>query len=112
MAGAESVVFALGALGKTGDAAELAQGGHGLAPPGQNLVRIGLVADIPHQPVVRRVEHVVQGDGQLHRTQVGRQMAAGPAHAFDQEGAQLLGELGQLLAVEGAQLSGVVDGFE
>ncbi len=31
-----------------------------LAPAGEDLVRIGLVADVPDQPVVRRVEHVMQ----------------------------------------------------
>jgi hypothetical protein len=39
--------------GKPAQAAELAQAWHALAPPGQDLVRIGLVAHVPHQPVIR-----------------------------------------------------------
>jgi hypothetical protein len=35
------------------------------AAAGQDLVRIGLVADIPDQPVARRVEDMVQRDGEL-----------------------------------------------
>ncbi len=52
-----------------------------VAPPGQHLVRIGLVADIPDQPVVRRVEHVVQRHGQLDRAQIGGKMTAVSAQA-------------------------------
>ena len=63
-------------------------------------MRIGLVADIPHQPVVRRVEHVMQRDGQFHRAQIGRQMPAGLAHRLDDVGAQLLGQLRQLRALK------------
>jgi hypothetical protein len=33
--------------GKPRDAAELAQAVHAVAPPGEDLVRIGLVADVP-----------------------------------------------------------------
>jgi hypothetical protein len=62
MRGAERVVFALGALGEAGEAARLAQRADAVAPAGQDLVRIGLVADVPDQPVVRRVEDMVQRD--------------------------------------------------
>ena len=61
MRGAERVVDALGALGETGKTAALAQRAHAGAPAGEDLVRIGLMADIPDQPVMRRVEHVVKG---------------------------------------------------
>jgi hypothetical protein len=50
---------------------------HALAAAGQDLVGVGLVADVPDQPVVRRVEDVMQGDGQFDRAEVGRQVAAG-----------------------------------
>ena len=43
-----------------------------VAPPGEDLVRIGLVADIPDQPVARRVEDVMQRDGQLDHAQARR----------------------------------------
>ena len=93
MRGAEGVVLALVAARKAGDAAELAQRGHALAPAGQDLVRIGLVAHVPDQPVVRRVEDVMQRDRELDRAEVRRQMAAGLRHALEDELAQLDGEL-------------------
>ena len=43
----------------------MAQAGHGLAPTGQDLVRVGLVTHVPHQAIVWRVEDVVQRDGQF-----------------------------------------------
>ncbi len=53
MRGAERIVFALGALGETGQSAAHAQGADAVAAIGEDLVRIGLVADVPDQPVVR-----------------------------------------------------------
>ncbi len=72
MAGAEGVVIALAAARETGDAVGLAQRIHGLAPASEYLVRIGLVAHIPHQPVIRSVIDIMQRDGQLYHAQVGR----------------------------------------
>jgi hypothetical protein len=50
--GAEGVVLALVAAREAAMPAELAQRVHALAPAGQDLVRVGLVADVPDQPVV------------------------------------------------------------
>ena len=63
MTNAKGVVFALGALGKTGDAAVRAQLGHACAASGEDLVGIGLMAYVPDQTVIRRIENVMQGDG-------------------------------------------------
>ena len=52
MAGAEGIVLALVALGEAGEAAALAQRANAVAPPGQELVWIGLVADVPDEAVV------------------------------------------------------------
>ena len=108
---AEGVVFAFRAPRKAGDAAVHAQPGHALAPAGEDLVRVGLVAHVPDQPVVRRVEHVVQRDREFHRAEIGRQVAAGLAHRLDDEGAQLVGQLRQLAPFQGAQLGRAVDRF-
>ena len=83
-----------------------------VTPPGQDLVRVALVADIPDQPVFRRVEDGMEGDGQLDRAEVGRQVAAGLGHRFDQEGAQFGRQLRQLLALQAAQVGRTVDGFK
>src|SRR3546814_16860391 len=79
MRSAEGVVLALRPLGEAAEAAALAQGADSVAPPGQYLVRIALVADIPDQLVVGRVEHIMDRRGQLHHAQPGPQMAAGHA---------------------------------
>ena len=63
--------------------AALAQRADAVAAAGQDLVRIGLVADIPDQAVVGRVEYVMQGDGQLHHAEAGPEMAAGHSHRID-----------------------------
>ena len=68
MRGAEGVVFALDAPRKAGNATQLAQCVHALAPTGEDLVRIGLVADVPHQAVTRRIEHVMQRNRQFDGT--------------------------------------------
>ena len=75
---AEGVVLALAALGKPDSRPELAQRRHRLAAAGEDLVRVGLVADVPDDAVVGRVEDVVQRDRQLDRAEVRRQVAAGP----------------------------------
>ena len=59
MRGAERIVFALGALGETGQSAARPQGADAVAAIGQDLVRIGLVADVPNQAVLGRVENIV-----------------------------------------------------
>jgi len=53
MRSAERVVLALSALGEAGETAALAQRANAVAPAGQDLVWIGLVADVPDQPIVR-----------------------------------------------------------
>ena len=97
--GAEGVVLALVAAREARDAAELAQRRHPVLAAGEHLVRIGLVADVPDEAVVRRVEDVVQRDRQLDRAEVRREVAAGLRHRLDDELAQLGGEL---LAARGA----------
>ncbi|MNS99349.1 hypothetical protein D3C72_1337490 [compost metagenome] len=112
MRGAEMIVFGFGAPRKSGNTAELAQGGHGLAPAGQDLVGVALVADIPDDAVARGVEHVVQGDRQLDRAQVGGEVAARAGHAVDDEGSQFIRKARQLRNAELAQRMGRIDGFE
>src|SRR5665647_3231848 len=81
----------------TSISAGLAQGADAVAPAGQNLVRIGLVADVPDQPIGRGVEHGMQGHGQLDHAQAGAEMAAGIGHGVDGLAPQLVGQLRQLL---------------
>ena len=104
MGGAEAVVFAFGALGEAGQAAALAQRADAVAPAGQDLVRIGLMADIPDQPVARRVEQVVQRDRQLDHAEPGPQMTAGHRDRADGLGPQFVGDLPEVLLGQTAQV--------
>ena len=106
---AERVVFALGALGEAGQAVALAQRADAVAAAGEDLVRIGLMADVPDQPVVRGVEHVMQRDRQLDDAEAGAQMPAGDRHGIDRFGAQFVGNLPQLAFAQLAQVSWYFD---
>ena len=101
---AEAVVFALGALGETREPAALTQRPDAVAPPGQDLVRIGLMADVPDQPVVRRVEHVVQRDGQFDDAEAGAEMAAGYRDRVDRLARSSSATCLQIAFVDAAQI--------
>ena len=73
---AERVENALASLGETRQPARGAQRMHPRASAGQNLVRVGLMANVPDQLVVRRIENIVQRDGELDDPQPCPQMAA------------------------------------
>jgi len=109
---AEGVVLALVAARKAAQAAELAQRAHAVAPAGEDLVRIGLVAHVPHQPVFGRVEDMVQRDGQLDRAEVGRQVAAGARDALQHELAQFVSQLLEFGAGQPAHVGRRLDAGE
>ena len=103
MTNAERVVLALAATRECRDTVFLAQGGHARATARQDLVRVGLMAHVPHQAVVRRVEHVMQGDGQLDDAETGTKMPSGLANGVEQFQAQLIGQGFQLGFTQKAQ---------
>ena len=109
MSCAKWVIFAFGPLGEAGKPAAHPQRANAVASAGQDLVRIGLMADIPDQAVRRRVEHVVEGDGELDHPQAGAEMAAGDRHRIDGLLAQLVRQLAQLPALETPQISRRLD---
>ncbi|MOA01547.1 hypothetical protein D3C78_1209620 [compost metagenome] len=92
----KGVVLALGAAREGGQAVLLAQGVHALAATGEDLVRIGLMTDVPHQPVVRGVENVVQGNRQLDDAQAGTEMPAGLTNGIEQLLAQFVSQVLQV----------------
>ncbi|MCW0449647.1 hypothetical protein NB706_002481 [Xanthomonas sacchari] len=112
MADAEGVVLAFLALGERRHAIGLLDRVDAVAAPGEDLVRIGLVADVPHQLVDRRVVEVVQGDGEFDHAQPGAEVAAALADALDQKGAQFLGDGRQLRFIEATQFGGDLDARE
>jgi len=58
-------------------------------PAGEHLVHVRLVPGVPHDRVVRRLEHAVQRDGQLDHAKVRPKMAAGAADRLDEPLADL-----------------------
>ena len=109
---AKGVVDAFSALRKARDTAQLPQRVHAVASASQDLVRVGLVAHIPHQPILGRVEHMVQRHGEFDRAQIGAEVPARLGHAFDHERTQLGGQLLEIGARQAAQVSRVIDGLQ
>ena len=108
MGRAKRVVFALRPFGEAGKAVFLPQRTNAVTASGQDLVRVALVADIEDQPVIRRIENLVDGDGQLHHAQPRTQMAAGLGNRINHLVTHFTGELRQFAIVDPAQISGPV----
>src|SRR2546423_6100599 len=104
MCRAERIVFALGALGEAGKTIAHAQGTDAVAPSGQNLMRIGLMTDVPYDAVAWRIEQVVQRDGQLDHAEASAEMAAGDRYRVDRLLTQFVGDMPQLALVQAAQV--------
>ena len=102
MGGAERIIFALRPLGEAGQAAPLAQSANAVAPPGQDFVRIGLVPDVPDDAVARRIENLMQGQGEFDDAEPGAQMPASNRNGADRFGAQLIGESTKIALGHGA----------
>ena len=96
MGGAEGVVFAFGPLGEARQPARLAQGANPVAPAGENLVGIALVADVPDQPVGWRIEDVMQGNGQFDHPKPGAKVSAGDRNGGNRFLAQFVGQRPQI----------------
>ena len=94
------------------EAAVLADRRDLVAAAGEDLVRVGLVADVPEDLVLRRVEQRVQRDGDLAGAEVGAEVAADLPHRVDQQLADLLGDLLELVVGEPVQVGGAVDAVE
>ena len=87
-----------------GETLVLLDGVEPVAPARQHLVRVGLMAYVPDQPVIRGIEHIVQGNREFYRTQARGKMPPAGAHAVDQELAQFVGERRQFGGRQAAQI--------
>lgn len=70
---------------------------------GENLVWIRLMAHVPDQSVVRGIEDVMQGDGQLDNTEASTEMPASLAYGVEQFQAQFIRQGFQLGFTQPAQ---------
>ena len=109
MGSAERVELALRSLGEPGKSAALPQRANAVTAAGEDLVRIGLVADVPDQAVLRRIEHVVQCDRQLDDAQPCAEVPAGDGDRVDGLLAQLVGHPPQLICWQLTQVGRCLD---
>src|ERR1700761_1088357 len=109
MRSAERIVIALRALGETGQSAAGSKRANPVATPSEDLVRVGLMPDVPDQPIARRIEHVVQGGGQFDDTEAGAEMPARHRNCIDGFLTQLVGDLPYLFHLEPTQIVGGAD---
>jgi hypothetical protein len=109
---AERIIVGLAALGEPAEAPLLAQRADAVAAAGDDLVGIALVAHVPDQLVIRRVEDRVDRDGQLDDAKRRPEVPAGDGHGADRLGAQLVGALGQFGIAQAAEVGGVAHTVE
>ena len=112
MAGAELVVLRLGPHEEPRDPSELTKRLEPSAAAGEHLVDVRLMSGIPDDLVARRIEHAMQGDGELDGAKARANVATGLLHALHGEVADLGAEREELVAVQDLEVAGVLDPFE
>ena len=90
----------------------LAQGGKAILAAREDLVGVGLVAHVPHDAVLEKVEVVEEGDGQLHGAEVGTEVAPRFRHGGNEEGPHFGREPFELVRREMADLLGGGQGIQ
>ncbi len=112
MSRTEGIVFAFSPLGKTGQAVLLAERAYAVAAAGQNLVRVGLVPNVPDNSIVGRVKDMMKSNRQFNNAQTGTQMTAGDGHRVDGLRPQFVGKLDQLFLSKVTDIGGNIDGIQ
>ena len=112
MAGAHDVVLGLEDRAERSQPLVLADRRQLVPAPGEDLVRIGLVAHVPEDLVLRRVEHRMQRDRELAGPEVGAEVAANLADGVDDVLPDLLCDLLQLLLGEVVEVLRVLDSLQ
>jgi len=112
MRGPEGIVLALGPLGEAREASTLTQRTDPVPAAREDLVRVGLVADIPDQAVLRGVEHVVQRHRQLDHPEPRAQMPSRHGDGADRFRPQLVRDLLKAVLRQLTEVSGRLDGVE
>ena len=109
---AERVVFALAALGKAAEAPALPERADAVTAAGDDLVRIGLVANVPDQAIARCLEDVVKRNGELDHAKTRTEVAPGHGYGGDRLLPELVGELRKLVTLQLPNVIGIVDRIE
>ena len=104
VAGAKCVIGAFAPFWETAQSAICAERIKAVSPSGKYLVGIGLVAHIPHQTVVGRIEYIVQSHSQFDSPQTRGQMSRMGGEGVDDIGPQLVGYSLQVAHCQSAQV--------
>ena len=104
MSRTERIVFAFGALGETIKAIGLPDLADAITAACQDLVRIGLMAHVPDQPVGRGVVDIMQRNGQFDHTETCPEVPAGFCRCVNGFGAQFAGHLQQIFRLEFSEI--------
>ena len=107
MTGAKGIIRRFRPLGKARDSVLLAQCPKPFPTTGQNFMGIRLVAHIPYHGILGSVKNAVQGQGQIHGSQAGSQMAARLRYGFYHQSPKLHCQLFQLGYRKSLELSGI-----
>ena len=109
---AEGVVLTFSSARKTGKTAALAERADPVATARENLVRVGLMAHVPDDFVVGRVEEVVQRDREFDNAESGAEVSARHRHCIDRLATQFVRHLAQHLGLQLPQVVRQADHVE
>src|SRR6266571_1132079 len=112
MSGAKGVVFRFVAAQEATYTAVLFDGRQHVAPARQDLVCISLMTNVPNQPVVRRLERIMQRYRELDRTERSARMPTYTRHCFQNVLTDFLGYVLQLIWSQPAQVRRRVNLFQ
>ncbi len=96
MCRAERIIFTFAALGEARKPPACTHGANAIAATGQDLVRLALVANVPDQTVIGRVENIMDRGREFDDAQASAQMAAGYRNCRYGFSAQFIRELAKL----------------
>jgi len=112
VSGAVAIVLTLCAQHEPVEAAGSANGIELLLPSGEELVNVGLMADVEEKAVARGIEDVVQGERQFHHAEIRSQVPAIVGEHGDHPFPDLTGELIQFGRREFLDLLGGIYAFK
>ena len=101
MPGVKCVTGALFSLGKTAHPSVLAQFVKSFLPPGQELVGVGLMANVPDNLIFRQVKDQMHRHRKLHDSQIRRKMSSALADFLNQKLPDLLCKLLKFFRLQG-----------
>src|SRR6185312_15849591 len=93
VAGAEGIIRALITAQIAGNATKLLDRAEAVAAARHELMRIGLVADIPDEHILRSIERDMERERQFHGAEIWSEMPTAQRHGLDDFLAYLLRQL-------------------